>query len=199
MEARLLSTFLLLPILLGAAAAAAASTDFIKKSCNTTTYPSLCYSSLSPYAGAINSDPWKLCSYALKVSLSYANKTTAAITKQSNSTSLTKAEKAAVEQCEETMADSVDHLKQSVQVMSAIVQARSSGSSSTASASSNLEFQVSNVKTYASAAITDYSTCLDGLEEMKVRAGLKKQIVKWESAVERLTSNALSLVNKLNY
>ncbi|KAK4789045.1 hypothetical protein SAY86_020364 [Trapa natans] len=203
MEAQLLSIFLLFPVLLGSTAAsgatAASSTGFIKKSCSTTTYPSLCYSALSPCARTVNSDPWKLCGCALKVSHSYAVKAKAAYASQANSSSLTKAEKAAVKQCRENMGDSVDQLKQSVQAMSAIIQARSSGSSSAAAAAIDLDFQVSNVKTYASAAITDDSTCLDGLEEMRVRANLKMQIVKLETVVEKLTSNALSLVNKLKY
>lgn len=205
MEARLITTFLLVPILVSATTASgatssstAASTNFIKTSCSNATYPGLCYSSLSPYADTIHSDPWKLCSCALKVSLGYARKAKAAFSSQSKSSSLTEAEKAAVKQCRDTMADSVDELKQSVQTMSGIIRARSSSSSSSSS-SSDMEFQMSNVKTYASGAITDDSTCLDGLEEEQVRAGLKKQIVKWESAVERLTSNALSLVNTLKY
>ena len=35
--------------------------NYIKTSCNFTTYPSICYKTLSPYATKIEADPLKLC------------------------------------------------------------------------------------------------------------------------------------------
>ncbi|OWM79464.1 hypothetical protein CDL15_Pgr022876 [Punica granatum] len=209
MAARLLTntTFLLLPpllLLLVATAASAAtsssttaSKSFVKTSCRKATYPSLCYSSLSPSASSIKSNPWKLCRTAMTVSLNSARKAKAAFSSMLKSKSLTKAEKAAVKQCRDTMDDSIDQLKQSANIMSRIIQDQSSKSSSYST--SEMEFKMSNVKTYMSGAITDDSTCTDGLEEEPVRASLKKRILKLESAVERLTSNGLSLINTLKY
>lgn len=210
MEARSFTTFLLLPLLLllllhvstTASAATSSSTtasmnNYIKTSCTKATYPDLCYRSLSPYATTIKSNPWNLCASALTVSLDSARKAKSAFSSLSKNKSLTKAEKAAVKQCRDTMADSIGQLEQSVNIMSGIIRARSSSSSSYSS--SDMEFQMSNVKTYVSGAITDDSTCTDGLEEEKVRASLKKKILKWEGTVESLASNALSLVNTLKY
>lgn len=210
MEARLFTTFPLLPLLLllllilsyistATSSPTAVSKKFIKTSCANATYPGLCYSSLSPYAATVKSDPWKLCGSALAVSLDSARKGKAAFSSLLKSNKAhTKAERAAVEQCRDTMDESVDRLRQSVKIMSRMIRAQSSSSSSSYS-SSEIEFQMSNVKTYVSGAITDDETCADGLEEEPVRASLKKRILKWQATVERLASNALSLVNRLKY
>jgi pectinesterase inhibitor-like protein len=64
------------------------------------------------------------------------------------------------------------------------------------------EWSLSNVRTWASAALTDASTCLDSLAQAaggggggkEDRDAVKRRVV----AVEEATSNALALVNRLD-
>lgn len=59
------------------------------------------------------------------------------------------------------------------------------------------EFQWSNAKTRASAAITDAETCRDAFSDRKVSASLKKKVAVYVNSVEQLISNALALINRL--
>ncbi|CAH8304282.1 unnamed protein product [Eruca vesicaria subsp. sativa] len=47
-------------------------TTFVKTVCNSTTYPTICYNSLSSYSSTIKADPIKLCTTSLNVNLKYA-------------------------------------------------------------------------------------------------------------------------------
>lgn len=84
------------------------------------------------------------------------------------------------------MQDSVYELKQSLQAMSKLK-------------GDDKEFQMANAKTWVSAAITDEDTCMDGFTGRKVNAAVKYKIKNGILGVMRLSSNALSLINKLEY
>lgn len=58
-------------------------------------------------------------------------------------------------------------------------------------------FQLANAKTWASAAITNEETCMDGFSGRKVRPQIKKQVKSSISSVTRLNSNALYLINHM--
>lgn len=59
----------------------------------------------------------------------------------------------------------------------------------------SLRFQMSNVQTYMSAALTNEDTCTDGFEEVN-DGPMKKDICDRTVKVKQVTSNALSLVNR---
>ncbi|TYG41517.1 hypothetical protein ES288_D12G181500v1 [Gossypium darwinii] len=60
--------------------------------------------------------------------------------------------------------------------------------------SESFRFQMGNVQTWMSAALTDEETCTDGFED--VREGpLKTEVYERAVEVKKLTSNALALVN----
>lgn len=157
---------------------------FIKTSCNTTTYPSLCYKSLSPYASSIKTNYIKLCSAALTVTIKAAKKTSALVTKLAQQKGLTEPEASAIKDCIENIEDTVDELQQTLEAMDNLQ-------------GSDRAFQISNAKTWASAAITDEDTCMDGFSGRKVSSSVKNKVKKSILAVTKLNSNALSLINRI--
>ncbi|KAA8533843.1 hypothetical protein F0562_031360 [Nyssa sinensis] len=163
------------------------STDFIKTSCNSTTYPSLCYKSLSSYASSVQTDPRNLCDAALTVTIQAARNTTKLVSQISRQKGITKTEAGAIEDCIENIGDSIDELKQSLKAMGNLGSA------------GDTEFQMANIKTWVSAAITDENTCTDGFSGRKVSAAVKNNIRDSIVNLAKLTSNALSLINQLTY
>ncbi|KAG2711096.1 hypothetical protein I3760_04G061200 [Carya illinoinensis] len=159
-------------------------TTYIQTACNSTTYPLVCYSSLSPYASKIKGNPQKLCITALSVAAKAARNASSTISKLSKQKGLTRSEAAVIKDCIENVKDSIDELKQSLNEMGHL-----------GAGGSDVQFQISNIKTWVSAAITDVSTCTDGLEEQKVSATVKNKITRSILNVDRPTSNALSLIN----
>ncbi|KAM3238519.1 hypothetical protein P3L10_013551 [Capsicum annuum] len=59
------------------------------------------------------------------------------------------------------------------------------------------DFQWDNAKTYASAVISDATSCLDGFSDRKVNSSVKTTISDAISYVTRLASNALAFINHL--
>lgn len=198
-----LAIFLLLATTMSAITSAAAASssssssysNFIKTSCSTTTYPELCNQCLSSYASVVRSNPWKLCNSALSVSLQAVRNASSLVAALSKQRGLTKAEATIVKGCIENLGDTIDELKRSIKAMAQI-----GGSSSPSTAKNNkMEFQMANVKTWVSAAITDEDTCTDGFAGRKLSAGVKSKIRSSIVNVARITSNALSLINHLKY
>ncbi|KAL6321899.1 hypothetical protein AAG906_035608 [Vitis piasezkii] len=131
------------------------SKQFIKTSCNSTTYPGVCYKSLSSYAAKVQTSPLKLANVALT-------------------------------DCVEDFGDCIDELQQSLQEFKSLGGGK------------NVAFQMANIKTWVSAALTDEYTCSDGFEGQKVSSSLQQQIKNYISNVAKITSNALALINNLS-
>ncbi|KAM7526500.1 hypothetical protein LguiA_016402 [Lonicera macranthoides] len=92
----------------------------------------------------------------------------------------------AIHDCFTVFGDAVDQIRGSLKQMRQLGAGSSSGES--------LWFQVSNVQTYMSAALTNEDTCTDGLEDVEsgpLKADVYDRVVK----VKEVTSNALALVN----
>ncbi|KAM5557111.1 pectinesterase inhibitor 4-like [Rosa sericea] len=160
--------------------------SYLLRACNSTTYPQICYKSLFSYASTINSNPQKLCSYALSVALKAARNASSTVTKLSKRNGLTHSEALVVKDCIENIRDSIDELKQSVSAMNNLGGA-------------NMEYQLGDIKTWVNAALTDDDTCMEGFDEVKVSLYVKNAISKSIVNIARLASNALSLTNSLNY
>ena len=86
--------------------------------------------------------------------------------------------------CLENIGNSVDELKQSLVAMKGLEGA-------------HFEMKKSNIQTWASAALTDEDTCMDGIEENAVNEEIKGVVRSNIVRVGQFTSNALALVNKL--
>lgn len=61
------------------------------------------------------------------------------------------------------------------------------------------DFQISNIKTWMSAAITNDQTCSDGFDDMNGDATMRDKIRRIVLKAARMNSNALYFVNHLNY
>ncbi|XP_057451198.1 21 kDa protein-like [Lotus japonicus] len=159
--------------------------NYIKTSCSSTTYPSTCYRSLHPYALKIEANPLKLCNVSLSLALSSAYRATNTVSKLlKHNDDLAHTTEQVVEDCFENLKESIGELQDSLAAMG------------------NLNgfdkgFQVSNIKTWVSAAMTDGQTCSDEENYMDgaVRDKIRKNVLK----VLRITSNALYFINNLNY
>ncbi|KAK9914060.1 hypothetical protein M0R45_037858 [Rubus argutus] len=160
--------------------------NYLLIACNSTTYPQICYKSLSSYSSTINSNPQKLCSYALSVALNAARNASSTVSKLSKKKGLARSEALVVKDCIENIRNSIDELKQSFSAMSNLGGA-------------DIEFQLGDIKTWVSAALTNDDTCTEGLNEVKVSLDVKNTITKSIVNIARLASNALSLINSLNY
>ncbi|KAL1550809.1 pectinesterase inhibitor 4-like [Salvia divinorum] len=160
------------------------STNFVLKSCKTTTYSSLCIKTLVPYASTVGTNPLKLCKVALKAAVLATYNCSATVTKLAKQKGVKKAEATAVKDCIGDLKDAVTELKDTLTAMSHMKDG-------------DREFEWANAKTYASAAITDAETCIDGFLERKVSATVKKKIDSCVTGVERHISNALALINHL--
>ncbi|CAI0476845.1 unnamed protein product [Linum tenue] len=183
-------TTLLLTILLPPAAAVEPTTtdDFVEKSCaSATRYPDLCVATLSPHASAIQTSPKLLATAALSVALAAARSASKSLQRMVGSTvTMSPGEAAAWRDCRSLVRDSVDQLRRSVKEMG--------GDEKTAMMT---RFQLSNVQTWASAAMTDLDTCTDGLSGEGVDGEVKRRLM--ESGVVdvgHMISNALAFVNQ---
>ncbi|KAK4436365.1 Pectinesterase inhibitor 11 [Sesamum alatum] len=161
-----------------------ASLNFIAQSCNTTTYPSQCIKALTPYASTVGTNALKLCNAALGVAIKATSSCSSTVSKLSKKKGITRAEGSAIKECIGELKDAVYELRETTNAMGHLGDA-------------DREFQWANAKTYASAAITDADTCIDGFLGRKVSAIVKKKIKGCVSEVEKHISNALSLINHL--
>ncbi|KAK9935458.1 hypothetical protein M0R45_022561 [Rubus argutus] len=167
--------------------ATANGSDFIRSSCDTTLYPELCYTSLSRYASAVQSSPSQLAKVAIGVSLSKAKRMAVFVSNLSRHADYGSDHRAAaaIHDCFSNLDDAVDQIRDSLKQM------RSLGSGA-----GSLRFQMSNVQTWMSAALTDQETCTDGFEDV-ADGSVKSDVVERAEKVKQVTSNALALVNSV--
>ncbi|KAL9996625.1 putative pectinesterase [Helianthus debilis subsp. tardiflorus] len=160
--------------------------NYIKTSCNTTTYPSVCLKSLLPYAAAVKSNPLRLVKQALSVTLKSASTTRSAISKLAKAKNITKGDAAVLKDCIEDIQDSIGEIKDSLNALSSL------------KSSENKKFVISNAQTWTSAAITDEYSCTEGISDEDVSPEVKKKIRSGIMSIARMSSNALYLINHLN-
>ena len=181
-------------LLLTLAAAAASpansapsATDFIRKSCRATQYPSVCLQSLSSYGagGSPPRSPRELARAALAVSADRARSASAYVGRLCRGPGRGGA--GPVRDCLDNLVDSVGHLRDAAQEL---------GGNMGRAGSPGFKWHLSNVQTWCSAALTDENTCLDGLSrgvDDSTRAAIRGKVVE----VAQVTSNALALVNRV--
>ncbi|CAA3024306.1 21 kDa -like [Olea europaea subsp. europaea] len=177
-------TILLFISLAQSASPLKASKTFITKSCTNATYPPLCVKTLIPYAPKVGTKPLKLCNAALTEAILAASNASAAVSKIAKQNGLARYEAKAIKDCIEDMKDTVYELKLTLNAIGHLNDP-------------DKELQWDNAKTWASAAITDIESCMDGFSGRKVNPIVKKKIRSSITGVQKLTSNALSLVNHL--
>ncbi|RVW48489.1 Pectinesterase inhibitor 11 [Vitis vinifera] len=189
----LFNVALLSAALLFAAAAATTPTtypdnskavDFIRTSCNATLYPKLCYTSLSAYANTIQQSPAHLARVAVAISLSRARHMASYVANLSRQADYGSAPRtaAALHDCFSTFGDAIDQIRGSLKQMRQL------------KAGESFRFQMGNVQTWMSAALTNEDTCTDGFEDAPDGA-VKSEVCDRVENVKKFTSNALALVN----
>lgn len=166
-------------------------TDFIRTSCSTTLYPDLCFSALSRYAVSVQRNPEQLARVAISVSLAKAKNVAAYVSNLSRQADYGADPRAAaaLHDCFSNFGDAVDEIRGSLRQMRHlnIGGTRAGGDES-------FRFQMSNVQTWMSAALTDQETCTDGFQDV-VDGPVKKDICDRTTDVKKHTSIALALVN----
>ncbi|KAL8531892.1 hypothetical protein ACS0TY_008481 [Phlomoides rotata] len=162
------------------------ATEFIRTSCEATQYPEMCYQSLSGYATTVQQDPARLAGAAVSVSLSSAAFMSiylANLTRQTDYGADPRCG-SALRDCFSLFRDAVSQIRGSLKQMQQL----------TGDGGEELRFQMSNVQTWMSAALTNEDTCTDGFDQ--VRAGpVKMDVCDRTVKVKEVTSNALALVN----
>ncbi|KAL8093837.1 pectinesterase inhibitor 3 [Apium graveolens] len=157
------------------------SSDLIHASCIHANYPQICLRTLSTYAPPATT-PNDLAQAAVKISLTRSQKASEFLSDLKHKSA--KREKDAVSDCVSQMSDSVDELSRTLSELKHLRR--------------GIEFkwQMSNVETWVSAALTNEDTCLDGFKEIdgKVRSDVRRKITN----VARVTSNALYLINLMD-
>ncbi|KAG9140610.1 hypothetical protein Leryth_022499 [Lithospermum erythrorhizon] len=163
------------------------ATQFIRTSCQSTLYPDLCFNSLVFYANTIQHDPARLARIAIKISLSRAKRMASYMSYMSRQADY-RAEptiQAALHDCYAMFGDAVDQMRGSLKQMRRLTGTGES-----------LRFQVSNVQTWLSAAMTNEDTCTDGLMDIIPEGEVKDDVIDRVYKAMHVTSNALALVNQ---
>ncbi|KAK8686428.1 hypothetical protein V6N13_125453 [Hibiscus sabdariffa] len=157
------------------------NTEFIKKSCSSTTYPDLCCETMLSQASTINTSPQLIAHAALNVTLSDVKSATESLAKLSNSNRLPPGGAKAMQGCLNELSDSVEELRRSISEMDKIK-------------SSNFQKRISDIRLWVSAALTDESTCTDGMEGENITSDARTSVRSQILTIAHLTSNALALV-----
>lgn len=160
--------------------------EFIRSSCVITLYPDVCYSSLSRYANAIQQDPASLTRVAITISLANSRRMAAYVSNLSHVGDYGADHRAAsaLHDCFENFDDAVDEIRGSLNQMRQINDVDVP----------SFRFQMSNVQTWMSAALTDQETCTDGFNDV-AEGPMKAEVCAKAEKVKKHTSNALALVN----
>ena len=159
--------------------------DFIKSSCEATLYPVRCMESLSGNASTIGNNEQQLAITALSVSMSAAQSLASSVKEIGSTTRMKPRDKNAVQDCIKLTDDSVESLTQSIKELGLVGKPNEKDL-----------IHINNILTSISAASTDQSTCLEGLNELNVDAKLKADISRGVVDVSELISNALTLVDR---
>ncbi|KNA13906.1 hypothetical protein SOVF_112410 [Spinacia oleracea] len=169
--------------------------DFINKSCQVTLYPDLCYSSLSSsYTG--DPDLGKLTYAAINISHAEAIHAADYVMTLSNKKTSTGDDEAILD-CVELTEESVQQVRKSRNQMATVLRSGSRAQKKDEREKRKRRFEMSNVQTWMSAAITDQNTCIDGFSDDKggKKDDEEEEVTMKVRMVVKFISNALALVN----
>ncbi|KAK7291782.1 hypothetical protein RIF29_07198 [Crotalaria pallida] len=156
--------------------------DLLHSSCTQARYPTLCVQTLSTYTGPTTT-PLNLAQAAIKVSLAHARTLSAYLnTLQLRQTS-NKRQRLALNDCAKQISDSVDELSKTLSELQHLRMG-------------TFEWQMSNAMTWASAALTNGDTCINGFSDGGDRT-LVAEVKRKVTDVAMLTSNALYLIDRV--
>ena len=167
----------------GAAAASAADVVFIQASCRRSGYPSLCTRTLTPFAAAVRRNPRKLAKVSIYVALGYATSSSSFLHAQP----AVKPSAGALFDCLQTIDNGLDLLKKSAAEM------RLMGRPGTP----DFSWHLSNVQTWLSGAMSEASTCIDGVAGSSIDRTVKVAVSGKILSLKQRTSVALFFVYRI--
>lgn len=160
---------------------------FVRRACTSTTYPDLCFSSLSSYSSSINSSPMLLAHTALSVSIDGARSASTAMKSMSAAAAggqrMSPREAEAMSDCVENVGDSINELRDSLSEMRDLRGGKEMG------------YRINSIQTWVSAALTDEDSCMDGFGGKVMDGSIKTAVRGRVVNLAHLTSNALALIN----
>lgn len=157
--------------------------SFIKAACSASTrYSSLCFRSLSPYAGRIGTSDRQLAAVALAVSHARVKSAAESLSRLRRASHGSHRDLEALGDCVSTVGDGARQLGRSVVELGRKVRP-----------GEEFAWLVSNVETWVSTALTDIDTCVGGFTG---RSPLKTVVRRRLAGVTQVTSVALALVNR---
>uniref|UniRef100_A0A0C9RU42 TSA: Wollemia nobilis Ref_Wollemi_Transcript_12938_882 transcribed RNA sequence n=1 Tax=Wollemia nobilis TaxID=56998 RepID=A0A0C9RU42_9CONI len=159
-----------------------ATAEFINSSCKVTRYPAVCVATLSSYNGSLRAKQGELVNATVKDALLNTRNVSAWTTVLSTSKGLSKRERAALKDCVENFGDTCGQMSQSLEELKQLRPAK-------------FKFQMSNVQTWMSAALTNEDSCLDGFQG--VNGSVQRLVNSRVQNLCKLISNSLALVNNL--
>ncbi|XP_031486294.1 pectinesterase inhibitor 6-like [Nymphaea colorata] len=177
----------LLPsLLLRSSAAADNGDDCLRIACNVTEYPDLCFTKLSSWPNTVKRSWTGLARAAISVTVTETKNVSRYILGLRN-VGLTGTASMALVDCIECFGDALDNLYRSLFQIRVLEN-------------DNFKFQVSNMQTWLSAAMSSEETCVDGLNGSNGSNGtaLVQGLNTAIGCLSKVTSIALALVNTLN-
>ncbi|KAF3792266.1 hypothetical protein EJ110_NYTH00362 [Nymphaea thermarum] len=156
----------------------------LRSTCAPTRFPADCQRVLSGHLSPSGS-PFELAQATISASLAKADSASQFVTNALKSHPPVGREGAALHDCADELSQSLDELSRS------LAEIRSS----TAAGSAPSRWQLSNVETWVSAALTNDDTCLDGFRA--IEGAIKTAVRSRVTDVARATSNALYFINRL--
>jgi len=197
-----------------------AAASFLRARCATTLYPALCYNSLLPYASEVHESPACLAHVAADVAAARLLALSARVKDilrhggggaetapaEGEGGGGRPSEIAALRDCASTISAAASLARQSSAELTKLEPDAAAGTTSSSSSvagggmssSRQARWEVSNAKTWLSAAMANEGTCADGLVEAGAAAASSsagKEVTAGVAAVKQYTSNALALVN----
>ncbi|KAM7480665.1 hypothetical protein LguiA_028878 [Lonicera macranthoides] len=159
----------------------------LKSSCSSTLYPDLCYSAIATVPGLSKkvTNQKDVIKLSLNITTEAVEHNFFTIQKLIALKKLTKREKIALHDCLETIDETLDELHKAVEDLQDYP------------AKKTLTEHAGDLKTLISSAITNQETCLDGFSHDGADKHLREVLVKGQTHVEKMCSNALAMIKNM--
>ncbi|XP_071691822.1 pectinesterase inhibitor 9-like [Rutidosis leptorrhynchoides] len=174
---------------LGSVESRSRARTYLEAQCHTTLHPDLCVRTLEPYATKNDlPSPQKIAQITLTTCLAKARFTKAYVDMIAKELNKTKnlGESQATESCLREINNGVNQITQSVR------EIRKMGTDG----EEKFAWHESNVQSWVSAALTDTTTCMDGISGDEIGSKTKSMIKARFLNVKELASNSLALFNR---
>ncbi|PUZ39651.1 hypothetical protein GQ55_9G348100 [Panicum hallii var. hallii] len=188
----------------GRSTESSAAASFLRARCGTTLYPPVCYDSLLPHASEFRTSYARLARVAADVAAAHLRALSTRVKdilhhepEPAEGSGGRPTETAALRDCASTISSAANLARQSSAELDRLDASQTTTTRAAGGGSSRqARWEVSNAKTWLSAAMTNEGTCADGLEEAGATASpTRKEVTAGVVSVKQFTSNALALVN----